>query len=235
MVNTNQNSNQLDQIRELRREVAELRKNVGLSSAVLRRGGLTFLDDAFLRMLDDLGVEILYLGPDGSGKQMVRLRREGGADILFTYAAVNGVQFWALTDAISNIIMSDDAVAEQGIARPSLGIPTRTVRWDQLPSSDGATFEQVEDTGFFFKQQPYCHVQVVHCSTASGTTGEARLMLDGVQVGSTIAVGFAVSFASATFPVAGTHMSQHRLTLECRRTAGTGRVGASMVVRGEQS
>lgn len=235
MGQVNQPSNLFDLYRQLRKEFAEFRKNVGLSSAILRKGGLSLLEDAFLRMVDDLGVEIVYIGPDGAGRQMIRIRREGGADILYTYAAITGTQFWALTDADSNIIMSDDAVSQQGIARPSVPIETRIARWDNLPSTDQAEFETVTDTGFFFKQQPFLHAQLLTCTTNPGTSGEARLMLDGVQVGSIVPVAFSLNFASATFVVPGSHMSQHRLELECRRTAGTGRVGASMVVRGEQS
>ena len=72
-------TNVLDQIRELRRQFAEFRKNVGLSSAILRGGGLSLLEEAFLKMLDAAGVQVLYLGPDEEGRQVFALNREGGA------------------------------------------------------------------------------------------------------------------------------------------------------------
>lgn len=236
MGQTNSNGSIIDRIARLERELDELKKSAGISSAIIRRGGLTLLDDAFLRMVDDLGVEIMYFGPDSSGRQMVRLRREGGADILYTYFTRNGEQYWALTDRGNSIIFSDDGVSGQGIARPSLSVPTRTMRWDNLPSAPDTSWQNVVDTGWFLKQQPYCSVQIVHCSTASDTSGEVRLLLDDVQVGSTIAAGWAFTFNDIPrFALPGSHMSQHKLVLQVRRTAGTGRVGADMVIRQEQS
>lgn len=122
MGQVNQPSNVLDQIRELRREVAEVRKAIGLTSATIERGGLTLLNDAFLRMVDDNEIEILYAGPDDQGRQIMRLRREGGGLVLYTYSHTNGIQFWALTDRTGRIIVSDDAETGAGLARPWLPV-----------------------------------------------------------------------------------------------------------------
>jgi hypothetical protein len=231
----NQPSNLLDRIIRLEKRVEEIWKKVGLASAVIRRGGLTLLDDAYLRVVDDNNVEIVYIGPDQEGKQIIRIRREGGADVLYTYT-VSGRQYWALTDNARQIVFSDDAVSGQGIARPWIPIPVLTTRFDQMPSTPSPDWDLVESTAFRMKQAPFWRVNVKHCTTLPDTAGEARLLLDGVQVGSTITVGFVNAWTDiGPFAVPGTHMSQHQLELFCRRTTGTGRVGANMIVEGQQS
>jgi len=232
----NQPSNLLDRIIRLEKRVEEIWKKVGLASAVIRKGGLTLLDDAYLRMVDDNNDEIVYIGPDDEGKQIIRIRREGGADVLYTYTAASGRQYWALTDNAHQIIFSDDAESGQGIARPWIPIPVLTTRFDQMPSTPNTNFELVQSTAFRPKQSPFWRVNTSHCTTAPDTAGEARLILDGVQVGATFGVGFVVAWTDiGPFPVPGTHMSQHHLELHCRRTAGTGRVGANMIVESQQS
>jgi hypothetical protein len=232
----NQPSNLLDRIVRVEKRVEEIWKKVGLASAVIRKGGLTLLDDAYLRMIDDNNDEIVYIGPDSEGKQIIRIRREGGADVLYTYTAQGGRQFWALTDNARQIVVSDDAVSGQGIARPWMPIPVQTSRFDDLPSTPNADWDQLQTTVWRPKQHPFWKVSVKHCVNNADTTGEARLMLDGVQVGATISVQWLSAWTDiGPFPVPGTHMSLHQLELFARRTAGTGRVGANMAVEGQQS
>ncbi|MER5388382.1 hypothetical protein [Saccharopolyspora sp. NPDC002686] len=124
MGQVNQPSNLLDRIKRAEAELRRLWKSVGLASATISRGGLTLLQDAFLRMVDDNGTEILYMGPDTSGKQVLTIRREGGARLLFTQGnEAFGRDFWALTDAADRILVSDDAATGVGLARPWLPVP----------------------------------------------------------------------------------------------------------------
>jgi hypothetical protein len=116
-------SNLLDRIKQLERQYQQLWKSIGLTSATIEKGGLTLLNDAFLRMIDDNGDQIVYIGPDDQGKQIIRVRREGGSLVLYTYTAEGGLQFWALTDNTGRIIVSDDAESGGGLARPWLPIP----------------------------------------------------------------------------------------------------------------
>lgn len=235
MGQVNQPSNLLDRIIRLEKRVEKIWKKVGLASAVIRKGGLTLLDDAYLRMVDDNNDEIVYIGPDDEGKQIIRIRREGGADVLYTYTTGDR-QFWALTDNARQIIVSDDAVSGQGIARPWIPIPVLTTRFDQIPSTPNTDWEQLQSTAFRPKQSPFWRVNLKHTTTAPDTAGEARLILDGVQVGTTVTVNWTNNWTDiGPFPVPGTHMSQHHLELHCRRTAGTGRVGANMIVESQQS
>lgn len=122
MGQVNQPSNYLDRIKRLERQFQQLWKAIGLTSATIEKGGLTLLNDAFIRMVDDNDDEIVYIGPDDQGKQIISIRREGGSWVLYTYTAVGGLQFWALTDNLGRIIVSDDAESGTGLARPWLPV-----------------------------------------------------------------------------------------------------------------
>ena len=119
----NQPSNIIDRVIALERELAAVRKKVGLSSAVIARGGLTLVDDSYIKVTDSDGVEILYIGPDAEGKQRFVLRREGGATLMYTAGSAQfGRDFWAMTDSTGRIIVSDNAEVGVGLARPWLPI-----------------------------------------------------------------------------------------------------------------
>jgi hypothetical protein len=216
------------------KEIRELARKT-LYGAVISAGGLLIRDDGAFEIVTSLGVYVLYAKKGLDGKREFGILRDNGTYVLRTFSTA-GQQAWALHDNVNNVVAGDDGVAGQGLARPSLSWPTRRSRYDTLPNSDSATFETVVDTGFVYKQHPLAYVQIVHCASAAATTGEVRLMLDGVQVGTTQAVTFAQTFVNiGPFAIPGSHMSQHRLVLDCRRTGGAGRIGADMVVRSEQS
>lgn len=219
--------------RQAKKMAEQIRKT--LYGAVISAGGLLIRDDGAFEIVTSSGTYVLYAKKGLDGKREFGLLRDNGRFVLRTFSTAGG-QAWALHDNNDDIVVSDDGVSGQGLARPSLPWSTRRVRFDTLASTDSATFDGVVDTGFVYKSHPRAYVQVVHCATTSGTTGELRLMLDGVQVGTTQAVSFAVNFVDfGPFAVPGSHMSQHRLVLECRRTGGTGRIGADMVIRNEAS
>lgn len=123
MAPINQPADLLSQVQDLRRQLDELRRTVGLSSATINRGGLSLLNDAFLKMVNSTGVQVLYFGPDESGRQIIRIRREGGSDVLWTGFTVNGNQFWRLTDRFGNRELFSDDTENGGIGRPWFSIP----------------------------------------------------------------------------------------------------------------
>lgn len=220
--------------RQARKAAENMRKT--LFSAVISAGGLLIRDDGAFQIISADGSFTLYARRGSDGKREFGLLRDNGTFVLRTFSTAGGYQAWALHDNSNNITNSDDAESGQGIARPYLSIPVQTQRWDNLPSTSLDTFEAVETTNYQFKQHPRWFVQIRHCSTAADTTGELRLTLDGVQVGDPTPVAFTSAWVNVgPIAVPGTHMSQHILNLECRRTAGTGRVGASMTVGGMQS
>lgn len=75
-------SNLLDRIKRAEQAISDLWKSVGLSSATIAAGGLTLLNNAYLKMLGATGNELLYIGPDGAGHQVVRIKDAAG-NVLF--------------------------------------------------------------------------------------------------------------------------------------------------------
>jgi hypothetical protein len=122
MAATNQPQDQASTILALQRELRTLRDRVGNISAYIGQGGLTIGDSGALRMVDTNGVEIVYFGPDSQGRQVLRIRRDGGSTVLYTQFTSYGTQYWRLTDRFTRELFSDDTVSG-GMARPYLPVP----------------------------------------------------------------------------------------------------------------
>lgn len=208
---------------KLERAVEAIRKAAGLASAIISRGGLSLLQDSFIKMISATGVQILYIGPDVNGKQIIRLKRDNGSDILYTYAAAGGNQYWALTDNGGSIVASDDAVSGQGLARPYLTLPHKATDWNVLPKTTSATFTTLDEIRHV-KQHPKVNM-AIRIGAAVGSTGEWRILQDGVvKASGSIAAVLTVAFA--TFEVAGSHMSPLSIDVQARVTSGGGDVTA---------
>lgn len=118
---TNQPTNLPDRVSRLERAVEAVRKLAGLTSAIISRGGLTLLNDSFIKMVDDMGTQVLYIGPDADGKQIYILKRENGSVVLESrYFA--GQPFFAMRDQNNVILFSDNAAGVGGMARPWLTV-----------------------------------------------------------------------------------------------------------------
>ncbi|SDZ59064.1 hypothetical protein SAMN05216215_11204 [Saccharopolyspora shandongensis] len=196
----NQPSNLLDRIKRAEQQIQRLWKSVGLASATISRGGLTLLQDAFLRMVDDNDTEVLYFGPDTDGRQIMRIRREDGSRIMFTGKSAGGRDFWALADSTGRIVASDDAATGKGLARPWLPVQlyqhfvprTITTHTDGLgevygySTIDAAKIgaEVVLWEGNASVSHPWLTVFGVWGRAAGTPNITYRLKVDGVQVGS---------------------------------------------------
>ncbi|MFB9687714.1 hypothetical protein [Amycolatopsis plumensis] len=121
-------TNILDRLKRVENQISRLWKAVGLSSATIAAGGLTLLNNAFLKMLGPTDNEILYIGPDGPN-QVIRIR-DGAGNIIFASVSGGG--------------------ASQRVAiNPNPGGPARIEFYDDASSSDrvsmtmfGANFVQ---------------------------------------------------------------------------------------------
>lgn len=85
-------TNLLDRLKRVENQISRLWKAVGLSSATIAAGGLTLLNNAFLKMLGPTDNEILYIGPDGLGNQVVRIRDAAGNIIFGSVTSGTGGQ-----------------------------------------------------------------------------------------------------------------------------------------------
>lgn len=85
-------TNLLDRIKRVEDQISRLWKAVGLSSATIAGGGLTLLNNAFLKMLGPTDNELVYIGPDGLGNQVVRIRDAAGHLIFGSVSSGTGGQ-----------------------------------------------------------------------------------------------------------------------------------------------
>jgi hypothetical protein len=119
----NQPEDLISKVADLQRQVDELRRAVGLSSATISRGGLTITNNAFFEMDDNAGHLVVYIGPDAGGNQIFQLWRPGGAAIMATQLDVpSGRYFTAIRDWLGHIIFADD-IQTGGLAFPYLAVP----------------------------------------------------------------------------------------------------------------
>lgn len=191
MGSVNLPSNILDRLKRLEQRFAELAKANGLSSARIDRGGLTLTNDAFFRMVDDLGVEIVYFGPDGSGRQIIRIRREGGSDVIWTGFTLAGNQFWRLTDRYNRELFSDDT-ENGGIARPWLATPlypkftvaaSSVYSYMNLPVASVTSETTLWEGRIPMVTHPFVVVTGVFGQASGSNSSTYRLKLNGVTVG----------------------------------------------------
>ncbi|MFI6329851.1 hypothetical protein ACIBBG_16310 [Micromonospora chersina] len=220
---------------DLERQVRELQAGRRLEAATVGGGGLTIKggtvtirDDGAL-IIKDGDQSLIWLGKvpfgDGSTKPgLVAFRRtdDGGRAAMSLFDGI-----WAVWDRGGNIVMSTDEASGQGIARPWLPVTWAGSDFTQWPGTTSGSFASVCETAVP-RQQPQLFVRVRHTTDVSGTTGELRLMCNGDQLGATASVGFVVNvtdFGPVPLPV-GSFGEVLGLSVDCRRTAGTGVVRA---------
>lgn len=125
MGQVNQPADIITKLADLERQIDELRRSVGLSSATISRGGLTIKNDAFFEMISASGQVVAYIGPSATaGHQTIQLRRSDGTLVLDTQVDVaSGLDYWAMWDRNNQILVADDVQSGHGLARPYLSIP----------------------------------------------------------------------------------------------------------------
>lgn len=216
----------------LEAEVRELRAGRRAEATSIGAGGLRVKDGGEIVMEDTTGKVIIQLGRvlfgDGSsepGMAAFRTDADGGAVAMSLFGGI-----WAAWDRQGNIVLSTDEASGQGIARPWLPVTWAGSDYAQWPGTTSGSFAQICETQVP-RQQPKLFVRIRHTTDVSGTTGELRLMCNGVQLGSTVSVAFSIAYAEIG-PVelpAGDFSDILSLSVDARRTAGTGAVRAMVV------
>jgi hypothetical protein len=218
----------------IRDEVGRLLRSDLLRSASIGEGGLT-IKGGFLRALplDEAAAVSFYVGRivsavDGSYQGTgVLLQQPDGTDIAVIRTAEGdfgpGKSIVSLRDSGERVVFATDAASGQGMARPYVpGGFYRQRSADWSVSTTAGAFEGLWKAEMP-KQQPRLRVATQAATTASDTTGEIRVMVNGVQMGAVAAIGSGPTI-SAYGPeaVAGDHMSTLTVEIQGRRTAGTG-------------
>ena len=129
-----------------------------------------------------------------------------------------------MRDFKNNLIFAPDLV-NAGFARPYLPVPMHVLAFANAINTVSATFENIFG-GIWPRQNPRIKCEFT-AITPVGTTGEARLMVGGVQHGAviTIASGAFANFTIGPVVVTGSFLQQFDVALQGRRTGGAGNVG----------
>ena len=225
-----------DHARRLRKmETAPQLGNSSIGSGGIRvtDGGSIIADGGAVRVIGPNGQTSFYFGgitprlADGTLQPGFILYRNDGTVAAALYDPTPDVdyqQFLALWDREQHIVVSDDTASGRGLATPYIPLPMGRARYTDWPAVTDATFVEVH-RGLVYRQHPRVVAYIRATTDVAGTTGEFRLMADGVQIGDTVDVGFVVANNTVVgeWPV-GEHLTGHVLTVQARRTAGTGNV-----------
>lgn len=237
-----------------------------LQNAEIRRGGLTISGGGGISIKDGGGINVtdggevkLYAAngavifevlsdrgnpdPDGNPQPRVVINREDGSACLLMDDPApleDGYhQFIRMWDRSGAEIFSEDATSGHGIANPWLTGTMFPARYTDWPKSTSGTFEEIW-TSEQLAQNPTTTLGISHTSDDPDTTGEARFQINGTTIGDTAAIGFVVAseLTASQLPLPGSvpMRSFYELTLQIRRTAGTGNVmAAPYLVSGSQT
>lgn len=117
-------TNILDRVKRVENQISRLWKAVGLSSATIAAGGLTLLNSAFFKMLGPTDNELVYIGPDDFGNQVVRIRDAAGNIIFANVSGGTGGQRVAINPSPSGaarIEFYDDASSTDRVSLSMAG------------------------------------------------------------------------------------------------------------------
>ncbi len=220
MGTVNQPADLLTEIKDLKRQVRELRRRTLFNAAI---------SEGDIQVRTPEGAPIVIAGQLPFGSSTVAgmgiYRADGTLQARFFDTAA-GAGFWALFDEQENQIFSEDTIAGSGIATPYLQVRS-------MPHSEVTTVPQFTTSATFTplhrihfqKCQPLLRTWLI-CQTDGGTTGEVRLAVGGVAISTdTLTLPAALNeYRIHDAPVAGDHMSFQAVDVEVRRTGGAGNV-----------
>lgn len=204
---------------------------------------LEILAGAFLKFsyntTDDglfIGSNILFSGSTTEGMYIKR-NHGGGASFTSLFDITTGAGFTGIWDSNGNIVVSDDSVAAQGLARPWLSVSFMNTSEYATPPAARQTTNTTDTTvvsAFFPAQHPKMHF-VAYVSNPGAGTNEYKFK-DGS--GTTLFTGTSTGgFVSGDFSLTGFNFGDdYQMDLTIRRSAGAGAVGITLItLAGRQS
>jgi hypothetical protein len=224
-------------LNRMQAELEDLRRRVGLSSAEISSGGVTLTNDAYFQVISADGDRLVRFGqlsefPDGTPQQGIDLRyQDGRAAITIWDPGATGPdddQFIGLWNG-NQIVLSTDAASGFGLARPWLQIPLSLAPTAQWPSTTSATYAGLLES-WSPQHHPWLEARVA-ISGNPGTAGDARVTVNGVQVGTPFVFDGTnpiTGFVSARIDQPYGTLSQ--VLLEARRTSGANSIFTKMDV-----
>jgi hypothetical protein len=167
-----------------------------------------------------------YLGTNDDGDvRGVEIFRPSGELAFSTWTGADGDtgNFWAFYDKSGNTVVSDDIASGQGLATPLLGSPVfapgDTSKWPSAVTGSYVT----QFAAQLYKQQPRLRVEVWTISV-SGTSGDIRVSCNGVSASEAVGSNDNTN-RSLTLTPPGANLDNLQITIDMRRTAGTGFIG----------
>lgn len=164
-------------------------------------------------LTDYLGTGLLIQSPDGTDMAMFR------HDDQF-----NGPR-WDLYDSGQRVIAGNDASSGFGLARPYLPAAFYRRRYaDMTIQTTSPTFETLFEAQIH-RQHPRLEVGARATNDTSGSTGEVRVLVNGVVLGTAWATSFVITpFVFGPDLVTGNHMQSLTVEIQARLVSGTGSV-----------
>lgn len=234
------------EIREIKRELRELRAAKGLAAATVGEGGITIKGGGNLTIEEEGDLEIqggrfrvrypddeggddaVFAGDvyadDGAGPYQgsgLLVEQPDGTDILNVRSdATDGVNARMNDRNGFSAFMVDPA---GGVAWPWMAVMVVPARYTDWPKTTSGAFETLW-AGYVPRANPRVRIDVRHTSDAVDTAGEVRVLVGGSTLGGVDDIGFVIAqhFVEAT-PAAGFGGLMY-VEVQARRTAGAGNV-----------
>jgi hypothetical protein len=226
-------------LKKIEQAIASLQTARRLVAATIGEGGLT-VDGGFFRVVDATGAELFYIGPmgpdftDGTPQRGWTVRRADSTPALAMYDAdpgdgSPGTYRQALNwyDRSGNVVLADDTDGGVGLARPYIPWMITSDR-DVVTVTNATALNTWVETHVLAGPRQHPKMAVGLSATApSGTNGELRLVYGSTVVAGPTAFtgaggGAAPSYLFTLPP--GTHMDLTYVSVQARRTAGTGTI-----------
>ena len=209
--------------------------SIGLGGLRVYGGGrLDFDSGGSIRMRDNAGRDFMYSGgfaTNGFGFTLTRLNGVQALVFADDDPDNEAVQRIRLMDRNGKALVSEDS-GGSGLSWPLVPIPFNGADWRQWHGNDTATFTEVRGATLY-KPAPRFYLTVNHVGDSADTTGELRLLVNGVQQGATVPVG-ALAIGQTDFQtpavLPGAVGDLVTLAVQARRTAGTGFIRAEVML-----
>lgn len=204
---------------------------------------LEILAGAFLKFTYSTNDDGLYVGSgllfgsDVVEGMYVKRNHGGGAAFSSLFKLTDGSGFTGIWDASGNIVVSDDAIAARGLARPWIPVSFMNTLEYASPPANRQTSNTTDTTvvsAFFPAQHPKMHF-VAYVANPGGGTNEYKFK-DGS--GTTLFTGTGTGgFVSGDFSLGAYNFGDdYQMDLTIRRSAGAGAVGITLItLAGRQS
>lgn len=223
----------LDYVKRLEKRVVNLEKLTRSSNTSIDSGALIIKgnDGQIIGVFGDI-MKAGLIPPDGTSQMGFLFYRTDGTLALSLYdSSMTGEfgQYIGLFDQRQEPLLLEDFRTGYGLARPFFaGPPIYNPDPSMWPATTSSAFVGSQEAWMFFNN-PGVYVDFLMNCSAADTTGEARLMINGVQYGPTISGGFGYSSFNQKLLLPESLVSEqwYNVNIQHRRTAGTGSVATA--------